>query len=255
MAKKKPVQTPALVQHAEVSNNINMNLNQNDLIDLAIQEHLEVLEGKIKAVKDEIAEKTKLTEKLKIDTAKGIAQKLLKKEVNYTKVVELFTMLGVNPDGDEEFGSNGYRYQPYILYSHNTPEGFIGEFSYYSQEEYASLPQATRDIRKSSWYRNEFIQVQVDLRYGINGLSINYNTRLSLDSKDTKELCKILEPLENRLFELHKLKFDLQKEFFEYTFGEKRVKAKIVKASLKKTAEGQAILAMLQGATGVKLIG
>lgn len=256
MSKRKVVTpVPAVVQHAEVSNNINLNLNQNDLIDLAIQEHLEVLEGKIKAVKEELAEKTKLAEKLKIDAAKGIAQRLLKKEAGYNKVIELFTTLGVNPDGDEEFSSTGYRYQPYSLYTHSTQEGFIGDYSYYSQEEYSTLSQATRDVRKGNWYKYQFTQVQIDLRYSQNGLSINYNTRLSLEDKDTKELCKVLEPLENRLFELYKLIFDLQKEFFEYTFGEKRVKAKIVKASLKKTAEGQAILGMLQGATGVKLLG
>ena len=255
MAKKatsKPV--PAVVQHAEVSNNINLNLNQNDLIDLAIQEHLEVLEGKLKVVKEEISEKIKINQKLKADAAKGIAQKLLKKDSEYAKTIDLFKTLGVSMNGHDE-NSKGYRYTPYELYNRNSTEGFIGAYSYYGQEEYSTLSQATRDVRKGSWYKNEFSHVQVKLNYSNNGLTINYSTSVTVESKDTKELCKVLDPLENRLFELYKLKFDLQKEFFEYTFGEKRVKAKIVKASLKKTAEGQAILGMLQGVTGVKLIG
>jgi cyanate lyase len=256
MAKKAISQTPAVVQHAEVSNNINLNLNQNDLIDLAIQENLEVLEGKLKAVKEELETKKKLTEQLKKDAAKGIAQKALKKDPAYTKLTELFVILGVKSEGEESIDNNSYgHYSPYQLCGNNTQENYIGEFSGYNHEDYPNLAAATRSIYKGTWYKNSFTQVSVDLRYNQDGLNVNFHKTLILDPKDTKDLGKVLEPLENRMYELHKLKFDLQKEFFEYTFGEKRIKAKIVKASLKKTAEGQAILGMLQGATGVKLIG
>ena len=258
MAKKAtPKPVPAVVQHAEVSNNINLNLNQNDLIDLAIQEHLEFLEGKLKAVKEELETKTKLTEQLKKDAAKGIAQKVLKKDPSYTKLTELFAILGVKSEGEDSMDSNahGRHYPPYQLHSINTQENYIGEFSHYYHEDYTTLAASTKTISKGTWYRNSFTQVSIDLRYNNDGLNVNFHKTLILDPKDTKDLCKVLEPLELRMYELHKLKFDLQKEFFEYTFGEKRIKAKIVKASLKKTAEGQAILGMLQGATGVKLIG
>lgn len=258
MSKKATVksQTPALVQHAEVSNNINLNLNQNDLIDLAIQENLEVLEGKLKAVKEELETKKKLTEQLKRDAAKGIAQKVLKKDPAYTKLTELFVVLGIKSEGEESMDNNPHGHHlPYQLYGNNTQENYLGEFSYYHYDDYTNLAAATKGIAKGVWYKNSFTRVTVDLRYNKDGLNVNFHKTLLLDPKDTKDLCKVLEPLENRIYELHKLKFELQKEFFEYTFGEKRIKAKIVKASLKKTAEGQAILGMLQGATGVKLIG
>lgn len=56
MAKKKtpPAVLPTVTMQAEVSNNINLNLNQNDLIDLAIQEHLEKLEKELEIVNAEI---------------------------------------------------------------------------------------------------------------------------------------------------------------------------------------------------------
>ena len=256
MAKKAtPKPVPAVVHHAEVSNNINLNLNQNDLIDLAIQEHLEVLEGKLKAVKEEMKAKHEEVEELKKQSAKAVAKKVLAKDLSYSKLTELFAILGVKSEGEDSMDSNAHgHYPPYQLYSNNTQENYIGEFSHYYHEDYTTLAASTKNISKGTWYRNSFTQVSVDLRYNNDGLNVNFHKTLILDPKDTKDLCKVLEPLELRMYELHKLKFDLQKEFLEYTFGEKRIKAKIVKASLKKTAEGQAILGMLQGATGVKLI-
>ena len=254
MAKKAtPKPVPAVVQHAEVSNNINLNLNQNDLIDLAIQEHLEVLEGKIKAVREEIIAKQNLSKELEATAAKDIAKILLKKNASYNKLLELLPILDIKADVMDR--NNNEHYPPYRLYASNNLDNYPGEFSYYYNDEYTSLSQATRNIGKGTMYGNNFTSLTVDLRYTTDGLNLGFSKTIPLASKDTKELCKVLEPLENRIFELHKLKFDLQTEYFQYFFGEKRIKAKIVKASLKKTAEGQAILGMLQGATGVKLIG
>ena len=86
-------------------------------------------------------------------------------------------------------------------------------------------------------------------------ITMIYIRHVNLTPDVAKSLEARIDILEERKRELLKKKFNLQKEFYEYTFGEKKVKAKIVKASLQRSAEGQAILGMLQGATGVKLIG
>lgn len=256
MSKKKTTQAVAVVHHAEVSNNINLNLNQNDLIDLAIQEHLEVLEGKLKAVKEEMKAKHEEVEELKKQAAKTIAKKVLAKDLSYNKLTELFDVLGLKPEGeDEDLFSSNRHYPPYRLTPRCNQEDLIGKYSEYNSDDYANLSQATRNIHEGSMYRNIFHSVEVDLRYNKDAINLSYYKSTKITQADTKELCKKIDPIELRIYELKKQKFDLQKEFFEYTFGEKRVKAKIVKASLNKTAEGQAILGMLQGATGVKLIG
>lgn len=256
MSKKPTALTPSVVEHATVSNNINLNLNQNDLIDLAIQEHLEMLEGKLKSVKEEIDLKTKQVNELKKNAAKAIVEKALKKDLSYNKFIELFEALGLKPEeDDEEFDPHRRStYPPYVLNPVYHTTNMIGQYSEYGGEDYPNLSSATRNIREKHMYKNTFDTVSVNLRYNENGINLSYHKAVDITPADTKELCKKIDPIDLRIYELKKQKFDLQKEFFEYTFGEKRVKAKIVKATLKKSVEGQTILTMLQGATGVKFL-
>lgn len=253
MSKKVIVsQAPALVQHAEVSNNINLNLNQNDLIDLAIQENLEVLEGKLKATIAELTTTTTEIDRLIKIAAKQIAHKKLKNDKGFTTFMSLVKAGKL----ELEEANTNHNYPLYKLNSYQNNDALMGSFStIYDNVEVNNLGIFTRNTRTVNFYKYTFNQVQVNLRVHNQNFSMSYGNNINITPADTKELSKKIEPLNEKWFELMKVKFVLQKEFYEYTYGEKRVKAKIVKASLKKTAEGQAILGMLQGATGVKLLG
>lgn len=261
MSKKtKTPATPAVVHHAEVSNNINLNLSQNDLIDLAIQEHLEKLEAKIKVLKterDDIRDKIHNTER---EFAEKIAKEILKDDPDYSKFLKALKILDlkITYPTQEEKKQGYHRYDPYRLSSGCNASDLQGSVLVYDDNQhYTNLSHVTRSAREVQFYLKHYHTLTIEINEGKrqDGITLQFYDTIALKPENTIELRRQMHSLEKREFEVAKELSDTQREFYEYTFGEKKVKAKIVKASLQRSAEGQAILGMLQGATGVKLIG
>lgn len=257
MAKKKtsPAVLPTVTMQAEVSNNINLNLNQNDLIDLAIQEHLEKLEKELEIVNAEITHNQNEIDKVESDEAEKLAAKVLKDDPDYIKFMKMLKVADIKIT-KEGIDKRGYRKSdPYRLYATKDTNNFIESINQYPHENFTNLSHATRSVQRENVYLRSFKQIRVEICERTDGITLQFSTTIDLEPSDVKHVEDKINILIKACTELKKKKFNLQKEFYEYTFGEKKVKAKIVKASLQRSAEGQAILGMLQGATGVKLIG
>ena len=257
MAKKKtpPAVLPTVTMQAEVSNNINLNLNQNDLIDLAIQEHLEKLEKELEIVNAEITHNQNEIDKVESDEAEKLAAKVLKDDPDYIKFMKMLKVADIKIT-KEGIDKRGYRKSgPYRLCAAGDADNFIESINQYPHENFTNLAQATRSIHKYDFYKTKYTTLNIRIEEHTAYITMIYIRHVNLTPDVAKSLEARIDILEERKRELLKKKFNLQKEFYEYTFGEKKVKAKIVKASLQRSAEGQAILGMLQGATGVKLIG
>lgn len=237
------------LQKISVTNSISMSLNQNDLIELAIQEKMSQIEPVMYDLEQDIIRVTSEMNKTMLEQAKLEVSKKLKSLASY-KDIEA-TAKAVNKLVE-------YSYSIEHHYHASDKKNLIGEYkeiSLSTVQEYKDPYSYAKFHYSTSTAFKLFIQtvtvtgvitfpsgVKVTMSekiYDINSLKY-----IELQVTYQKMLCRLRTKL-----------FDTKMEYLEFKYGEKRIKAKLVRASLSKSSDGQAILDMLSKATNVKLLG
>ena len=231
-------------KETNVSNQINMNLNQNDLIDVVIENQVEILSKKLEQL-DEKIEQNQNAEKEIVST---LLKKVLKTVSNPTlttfqKICKQFNLV-VNDT--TSFGFNN------PLEDRVTVK--IVDLDHVEQYK-DPLSYAKRNYRDMTIYFSELINIRLDYNGGLPNLGIHFSTSMPGEESIKNEYKTLMKPVLKERIALHEEKYKTSLEYLEYKYGEKKIKAKIVKASLKKSPEGLAILQMLEGATNIKLLG
>lgn len=234
------------LQNVEVSNSINLSLNQNDLIDLAISEQVEKLEAQIELKEKELEEVKSGTDVIKDKFLTQMLSKINSKQYKeFSKVAE---MLGI----DISKSMNARWHQD------NSDRNVLGSFirvpeiNSNASDKIASFK---RNGREEIFYKYNIDSVGLTANiHSPNNLSIGFYEEVTLSSADKSKLNKELEVLNKRWYQILVDLYNLNLELVNYKYGEKRIKAKFVKAALSKSKEGQDILAMLGKATNVKLL-
>ena len=90
----------------------------------------------------------------------------------------------------------------------------------------------------------------------VNGLRLRTNTyiKLAIDAETAKQCEKDITATLKEIKRVNDLIYDLTGQILDLKYNDRKVKARVVKASLSKTEEGRNILALLESATNVKLL-
>lgn len=250
MSKKKQL---TVVQEPTVSNNINMNLNHHDILEVAIQSQLEILEPKLEVVNaaiKETDEKLKNLEKVYIDQALKNIESLpsyvkflsLVKKVNGKTPRIYSTSISYNKGGKESLVS-----PEFISYTgHREVEEAQRPLSYFKQNSTKQWKYAnTGDVI----YFNVDSEIDGSIR-----LTCSEPMSIKLSSKEEKSFQKDSQVLLNQYAALKNEQYTLQRQILELKYDDKKVKARFVKESLKKSEQGKEILYMLEKVSGAKLL-
>lgn len=233
--KRKKTKVIVPIKSATVSNAINLNLTQNDLIDLVIQEQLEKLETVVEEVQkklDAVEESRKviLTELEKEAIAivkRGNIFKVLKQtiEQNHEKIhikclVALDYITNYSIQVNHIRGHYNYRELTSINFKNACSQKYLHTTTIKSTvgEMYSDSPQ--RDI---------FCSVKVQLPPDVINQAVVKLNNLSLEEMD-----------------LYAHLYKVQETYINFKCGEKRVKSRMVKATLQSSKEGKDILAMVK---------
>jgi len=245
MAKQDTGKQLTIVDKVNVSNNINMNLNQNDLVELAIEEKVEQLSISISNIELLIVENNKKCQdalaKLKLD----IVTKTLSKMKDYTQVFTIATELKLDIKQDVNISLDTYNDKRVLIGSYNVVD--LDNVQQYKDP----VSYAKRNHSTSTRHVNIAEGLTVSLKACEGNLSLDYKTKISITQKQYSD---VVTPFLKQEVALGKSLFDLKMEYLNYRYGEKRIKAQITKAALRNTSEGKNILAMLEKATNVKLL-
>jgi hypothetical protein len=225
-----------------------MNLNQNDLIEVLMEDLKEDLEKKILDNEKEL-EAVQLKQK---EFGKGIQAKLVEIASGnkiYKAVTELAKSLKFPCYSEGNYGTEPFCKRE----SKDAKEGIdYWDFRFATLENFRNM-----DLRGSrlTYYGSNYcirrlrlVQGKVTLRSYQNGEE--FTAVISVDDKAiSKEFLKIndLVKEEARLLTIH---HELLMELHKATSGEKRFKARFIKASLGKTKEGKQILSMMNSVKG-----
>jgi phosphoribosylformylglycinamidine (FGAM) synthase PurS component len=238
------------LESVNVNNNITLNLNQNDLIELAIQEKLGLLEPAIQTLETSIQEVgTKHVETVREIITKFIMKKVKSSDIykDLDLIAKLFnTFVKVDISWSNVYNDTSIK---------NNIVGKYNEISLSTVEEYKD-PFA---YAKRNAYNREYRVLELDTITVT--LSLQHNTSLNLNQKivfndvnTPKEYLNECINYGKNVVKMYDDLYNLKMSYLEYKYGEKRIKSKLVKASLSKSSEGKAILDMLSQATNVKFI-
>ena len=235
-----------IVENAEVSNTINMNLSQNDLIDLVIQEKLEENEIAMKAV-DEIIEKCKQAEnditKKHCDIHVKAFEKKDKSLQDFYKITKQF---GIKPD----VKSSLYHSEVY-----NEDVNLIGEYQHYNLEvDYKNIASYKRNMYVNQMRKVKVEDIHIEACSEKGSIMLIFKDDITLSSAVRKKIEDEIYAVRKEKLVALKEKARLSLEWLEYTYGEKKIKSKIIRASLQRSAQGQEILGMLGKVSNVKLL-
>ena len=251
---KKKANAPVLVEstalaNPEVKSVINLNMNQNDVVDIAIQERLSILEEQIKVSEIKLKEKAAENNALIKSLIDGYTKKVLGKDKGYNSFYRIIKSEGLELSNNGGEGS---------IMGYNNVAG--KEYKNYNFDDKYNNPKSPlTHAKKYMTLTKVNIIVPTSLSVGLNargfGFSISWNSNSIpvTDAFKKKYQEKVLEAA-NELADLQSENYDLKLEHLEYEHGEKKIKALVLKKSLSKSKEGQAILAMLQDATQIKLL-
>lgn len=233
-----------------VSNSINMNLTQGDIIDLAIQTEIErqeeILE-KLVSAKDAVEKKIKTVQREYMSSAK----KEIEKDKEYLAFTKMANSIGL-PISIDEDSLCFHNYNDTLLspafpqgdYSrcHNQAKPLI-YFKQYASQNVTYQVRISREVYYTLKASKDGISLSSSKNYSLKGNAQAYN-------KMKKELTELLESYANLSRQIYNVHLNL----LEASYNDKKVKARIVKASLSKSDEGKALLSMLEGARNTKLL-
>lgn len=253
MSKKK--HTAVVIANPEVQNNINMNLTHSDIIDVAIQTQLEVLEPLEEDLKKQLTSMQNQEEDLKFNMFNDNAK--LGNNLQRGQFEHLVKILSKRENTKYEINLD--------IYSFNNKETInsseilmfnYGNFNKGSEEETYKNPHI---YFKSNSKANTFNYIiaskaSFTLKYSENDIDIKTYITIELSRKEYDKLKKEVTIFLNKKAEIYKKWWDIRLQILELRYNEKKIKAKVVKASLSKTEQGKNILNLLEGATNIKLL-
>lgn len=242
--------TEVALGNPNVNNTINMSLNQNDMIDVVIEHQLELITAELDEVTKAIDINLASIKTLEAATREELIKRFTKTTpelTNFNKIAKQYK-LKVSDCSSVQFDT--YSKECIVIgecddLNLDKLEGYKDPYNY-----------ARRNPEKITLKIAPFTNVYVDYRARLNGLVVNFTSEKEhLTLADQKEYIQKMTVLLKAKEKLQNREGALIMSYLEYKYGEKRIKAKIVKASLKKSEEGRGILAMLEGATNIKLLG
>ena len=240
--------TEVALAKPNVSSNINLSLNQNDMIDVVIEHQLEITSAQLEQIDKDLKlqeeafqqVKTKYLEKLII--REGVSSEDLKIFNKLTKQYKLIK----KDESSINFHTYGEECKSLAIYNVldiDYVERYKDPFNY-----------AKRHASTKSVSYEPIITVQCKYKASVGTLTINYSNSIYPTIDELAQYKAEVTPILKKRLKLKQEYYTVGMMYLEYKYGEKRVKAKIVKASLKKSQEGRGILAMLEGATNIKLL-
>jgi hypothetical protein len=246
---KKQSKNEVALSTANVSNNINLNLNQNDLIEMAIQEKLSLLEDHIATLETKIKEEWVLQDLIRKNLLHTIKTTILKKDKKYQSFLSKVKLLKMDIKESDLYVQSGNKYEctyEYKTFESGRAEQYKNPFSYidYARRTNTGYYDSISSIKISCMAVDEKSNLKLDYQVPTITLSKavcdNYFTKL-------KSNTDIIVKLQNELA-------NLKEEHFSYLYSEKKIKSQIIKKSLSKSPEGKAILQMLAEASNIKFL-
>ena len=232
--------------NVEVNNSINLTLNQNDLIDLAITEQVERLETQIELVEKELKTINSDIENIKENFLSELL--LTIKNDTYAEAVKVNEILGLDLNKLLKVRWN----------QQQTSDMIIGEYKSIpdiSNNTADKITSFKRNSHETTFYKFNIKGGSIEVNStSKNGIGMYFSFKFELSKSESSKLNKQFEPLNKKWYQLLLQNYDLNLELINYKYGEKKIKAKVVKAALSKSKEGKEILLMLERATNVKLL-
>lgn len=243
------------VKEPEVNNTINMNLTHADVIDVAIQTQLEILEPQLenleKCFKDckkqlEDLQTQVMTKALERAGSAPVGKmflsivKTIAKELNIT--LPEYQISSKYFNGDQETLSS----KEVDIDECNSPEEYkmpLAQFKRYAKKG------------KMNWTLSDRISFTLSVYIqGIEVTTRHQECKIQLTETEMKNWKKMVQSILDVQADLCQQCFDTHKQILELKYDEKKVKARVVKMSLSKTEQGRNILTLLESATNTKLL-
>jgi len=242
--------TEVALANPNVNNTINMSLNQNDMIDVVIEHQLELITAELEEVTKAIDVNHTAIKALEAATREELIKRFIKTTPELTNFNKIVKQYKLNVSDRSSVGADQYSKEAIGIaecddLDLDRLEGYKDPYNY-----------ARRNPAKITLKIVPFTNVNVNYRAELNGLVVGFTSeKEKLTLADQKEYIQKMTVLLKAKEKLQNQEGALIMSYLEYKYGEKRIKAKIVKASLRKSDEGRGILKMLEGATNIKLLG
>jgi hypothetical protein len=241
----KTKEVPALATPT-INNAINLNLNQNDLVELAIAEKITQLDEAITVQENELKEfKAKYQEDIE-KFKRDIVNKNIGRDKDYLNFLKVSHELKLEVTKHESIHLHTYGNQVKIVATYNDVNLSNVE-QYKDPYQYAKRNFSTQSLKVDV---AEHINIKYEAKKG--NLELTYERQLSVNQKDYHNL---ITPYLKKEAKLQEDLFNVKMAYLNYKYGEKRIKAQITKAALLNTAQGQNILSLLETATNIKMLG
>jgi hypothetical protein len=260
--KKSKVTKVAVLSSAEVKNNINLNLNQDDLIQIMLFEKIEnceaslvILQEQYNAKRDEISVFEK---KFHTDTALLLVSSS-ESSKGFDKFLKALRVLGLNKEDLKIDGSVNSIYGAEQVVIGNVFKINIDSL----EDRYDGALNGSNYMRRVSAKRQEEIisyckKDRISAIFSgktLEGIDITYTLHnVDLPVGIQKMYAKFMAVLKKEMFDIMELLYNTQVELLNYKYGEKRIKAKLIRTSLQQSVEGKQILEMMNGITSLKML-
>jgi len=256
MAKKKEaietVEAKAFTE-PNVTSRININTNQDDLISLVVEERSEQLETLIRLQEKKIERAEEAINDV-IHNYYENYRKNIRKSAEYKAVEDIITKLGLT------ISENCCDEKPNYLRNDRYD---IKENDVLYKCSSIDNAEETKNVLASfkRYTTSQCLRACIDKSANVNleasniSISIQYHKDVQINEKDQQKIKDTVNPMLVSLTKEKNLLYDLQLEYLGIKYGANKIKNQILKASLKKSEDGRAILDMLSKATNIKLLG
>lgn len=271
MAKKKEaietVEAKAFTE-PNVTSRININTNQDDLISLVVEERSEQLETLIRLQEKKIERAEEAINDV-IHNYYENYRKNIRKSAEYKAVEDTITKLGLTTSEnccDEkpnylrkicyDLSKNDVLYKCSSIDDAEETKNVLASFKRYTTSQCLRAcidKSANVNLEASNTcykYNKGIYKIENPI-----GISIQYHKDVQINEKDQQKIKDTVNPMLVSLTKEKNLLYDLQLEYLGIKYGANKIKNQILKASLKKSEDGRAILDMLSKATNIKLLG
>ena len=246
--------TTVALANPTVSSNINLSLNQNDMIDLVIEHQLALLTAQLEKIEADLELNNKAIEEVHASAKKSIINNCSKSNTDLAVFNKLIKSHNLKFEDSSSVNLNTYNTflngDDVIILGNYDSINIDNVEHYKDPYGYAKRHHATSVM--------EFHPINVVfVKYKglIGGLKVEFSDSVHPSIEEQEKYKKALIPLLKKKLAIKKEYAIAAMSYLEYKYGEKRIKSKIVKASLGKSEEGRGILKMLEGATNIKLLG
>lgn len=243
--------TEVAMAHPEVRSNINLNLNHEDMIQLVIQDQIEKFEKDSIDVENALRSiRTRIEYFVSEYKAKCIKTHF-KADAEYKKMVQLCGILGgditekISLDSGYNDDKKQVKLGKYFDLDLNSLENYKDPYGY-----------AKRNVKEQEMLLTipRRLTGNISVKTGNIVVVLTVDSERFLTKTDKEAYIKGIEPLLREQMNVFNLRYEINMKYLEFKYGEKRIKAKIVRASLQKSDEGRGILSMLEKATNIKML-